>query len=202
MKHTISERIEQLKKIKNEVLTLKKSPLYKYRMENKYFPVIGEGSLVANIMFVGEAPGKTEAETGKPFCGRSGKFLDELLESIKLKRADVYITNIVKDRPQDNRDPTSIEITLYGPYLDQQIEIIQPKIIVTLGRLSGAYIFSALKIAEKMQPIGKIHGQEFIGSTGYGKVIILPLYHPAVALYNGSNRATLMLDFQVLKKYI
>src|SRR6185369_9841504 len=96
---------DQMKEIKDEVVELKNSPLYAYRTENKYFPVIGEGSHDANIMFVGEAPGKNEAMTGKPFCGASGRVLTEMVESVGLKREDVYITNVVKDRPPENRDP-------------------------------------------------------------------------------------------------
>ena len=93
-----------LKKIKDEIINLTSSPLYAYRVANKYFPVIGEGSHLAKIMFVGEAPGETEAKTGRPFCGRAGKILDELLASIGIDRKDVYVTNIVKDRPPSNRD--------------------------------------------------------------------------------------------------
>src|SRR3989344_3154560 len=133
------DRFEEMRKIRDELLGFKKSPLYKYRLENKYFPVVGEGSHNAHIMFIGEAPGKNEAETARPFCGKSGKILDEMLESINLNRSDVYITNIVKDRPPENRDPTEAEIKLYAPYLDRQINIIQPKVIATLGRYSMSY---------------------------------------------------------------
>src|SRR3989338_281686 len=136
------EKYELLKQIKEEVVNLKDSPLYEYRIENNYFPVIGEGSHDAKIMFVGEGPGKNEAETGKPFCGASGKVLTQLIESIGLQRSDVYITNVVKDRPPDNRDPLPQEISLYAPFLDRQIEIIQPKVVATLGRYSMAYIMS------------------------------------------------------------
>src|SRR4051812_48912307 len=99
----ITERREALKKIKDELLAFKESPLYTFRTENKFFPVIGEGSHFADIMFIGEAPGKNEAKQGRPFVGASGKFLNELLENVGIKREDVYITNIVKDRPPENR---------------------------------------------------------------------------------------------------
>ncbi len=198
----LEQRFDAMKKIRDEVLGLKESPLYLYRVEHKFFPVIGEGSHMAHIMFVGEAPGKNEAETARPFCGRSGKFLDEMLESIHLNRSDVYITNIVKDRPQDNRDPSAEEIALYAPYLDRQIEIIQPKVIATLGRFSMSYIMSKFGIADQMKPIGQMHGQEFHVKADYGDIVIVPLYHPAVALYDGSTRDTLLADFQVLKKYV
>lgn len=195
------ERFEKMKEIKDELLSFKESPLYEYREENKYFPVVGEGSHLANIMFIGEAPGKNEAETARPFCGRSGKILDEMLSSINLNRQDVYITNVVKDRPPENRDPTPLEIKLYSPFLDRQIDIIQPKVIATLGRFSMVYIMEKFGIKEKYS-IGEVHGKEFLGEWDYGKVSIVPLYHPAVALYNGKNKESLLKDFQILKKYI
>ncbi len=156
---------------------------------------------MTSIMFIGEAPGKNEAETAKPFCGRSGKLLDEMLLSIGLHRADVYVTNIVKDRPPENRDPTPVEIELYAPYVDRQIEIIQPEVIVTLGRFSMDYIMRRFGLTEKILPISKAHGKMFTAQTSYGTVTIVPLYHPAVALYNGAHKAILLRDFQILKKY-
>jgi DNA polymerase len=191
-----------MQQIVDEVAALTESPLFKYRTENEYLPVIGEGSLTAKIFFVGEAPGKTEAETGKPFCGRSGKFLTEMLESIGLERKDVYITSVVKDRPQDNRDPTQKEIVLYGPYLDRQFDIIKPKVIVLLGRISMKYVFEKACIADKLETIGTMHGKVYEGKLSYGKVILLPLYHPAAALYNPKNKQVLLEDFKVVKKYI
>src|SRR3989344_9115887 len=110
---TIEERKEALRKIKDEVIALKKSPLYTFRIENKNLPVIGEGDHFAKIMFIGEAPGRNEAKTGRPFCGAAGKIFDELLASAGIKREDVYVTNIVKDRPPQNRDPLPEEIELY-----------------------------------------------------------------------------------------
>lgn len=196
------EKFNELKKIRDELLALRNSPLYDYRVENKYFPVVGEGSNNAHIMFIGEAPGKNEAETARPFCGRSGKFLDEMIESIHLNRSDVYITNIVKDRPQENRDPSAEEIAIYAPFLDRQITIIEPKVIATLGRFSMSYIISKFGITEELKPIGEIHGKEFHAKASYGDVVIVPLYHPAVALYNGTHRDMLLQDFQILKKYI
>ena len=199
---SLEERFEKMKVIRNEILQLKESPLYEYRVENKFFPVVGEGSHVAHIMFVGEAPGKNEAETARPFCGKSGKILDEMLESINLNRSDVYITNIVKDRPPENRDPTLEEINIYAPFLEKQIEIIKPQVIATLGRYSMNYIMNRFGLGDKVVPIGQIHGKEFSAMSSYGPISIIPLYHPAVALYDGSNKATLLSDFQILKKYI
>lgn len=197
-----SEKFEKMKTIRNEIFALKDSPLYAYRVENKYFPVIGEGDHDAKIMFVGEAPGLNEAKTGRPFCGRSGAFLEELLASIGVARKDVYITNIVKDRPPENRDPEPAEIEIYGPFLDKQIDIIEPKVIATLGRFSMTYIFKKFGLSDVLRPISQIHGQSFLADVPYGRVTIVPLYHPAVALYNGSNRQTLTDDFQILKKYL
>ncbi len=198
----LEERFEKMKEIRDKILALKESPLYQYRVDNKYFPVVGEGSHVAHIMFVGEAPGKNEAETARPFCGRSGKVLDEMLESVHLNRSDVYITNIVKDRPPENRDPTEDEIRLYAPFLDQQILIIEPRVIATLGRFSMVYIMEKLGLHDQIGVIGDLHGKEFVAKTDYGSVTIIPLYHPAVALYQGSNKETILKDFQILKKYI
>ncbi|MEK7135457.1 MAG: uracil-DNA glycosylase [Patescibacteria group bacterium] len=171
---------DELKKIHADVVALKDSPLYSYRIENKYLPVIGEGSIDAQIMFVGEAPGRNEAETGRPFCGRSGKVLDSLLASINLKREEVYITSIIKDRPQKNRDPLPEEIALYAPFLDRQIEIIKPKAVVTLGRFAMEYVMRRYGLESELAPISALHGQTF--QTSNFKLI--PLYHPAAAICN------------------
>ncbi len=192
-------KLEQLKELGTKLLNFKKSPLYKYRVENNFLPVLGEGNCDAKIMFIGEAPGKKEAQTGKPFCGASGKMLDSLLESVGIDREGVYITNIVKDRPQDNRDPSKEEIELYSSFLDEQIEIIQPKIIATLGRFSMEYIMRRYGLEEKIEPISNAHGKSYQTKFSYGKVKIIPLYHPAAALYNGSLRETLKKDFKILK---
>ncbi len=193
---------EAIGAIRDEILALKESPLYAYRTENKYFPVIGEGSHEAHLMFVGEAPGENEAKTGKPFCGRSGKLLDELLASIGMDRPKVYITNLVNDRPPENRDPEPSEIALYGPFLERQIAIIKPRVIATLGRHSMKYIFEKYGLAPDLAPVSKIHGKEFKATAQYGEVTIVALYHPAVALYNGSMKGQLLEDFKILKKYI
>ncbi|MEN9649564.1 MAG: hypothetical protein RL094_531 [Candidatus Parcubacteria bacterium] len=172
------------------------------RRANNTFPVIGEGSHFAKIMFVGEAPGKKESLTGRPFCGASGKFLDKLLDSVQLKREDIYITNIVNDRPTDNRDPKPDEIAAYGVFLDRQIDIIQPQVIATLGRFSMVYVMERFGLHNQIEPISQMHGRSFTAKTRYGSVQIVPLYHPAVALYNGSMQSTLLADFKVMKKII
>ena len=195
-------KYDLLKQVKDEVVNLKESPLYGDRVKNKVFPVIGEGNHDAQIMFVGEGPGKNEAATGRPFCGAAGQILTELIESIGLKRQDVYITNIIKDRPPNNRDPLPSEIKVYSPFLDRQIEIIQPKIIVTLGRYSMAYIMQKFGLLWELKPISQIHGKVFDAKTSYGEVKFIPLYHPAVALYQNSLKEQMFEDFKVINKEI
>jgi len=197
----ISSKTEQLEIIKDEVFALTGSPLYGYRQENKYYPVIGEGSHDAKIVFIGEAPGKNEALTAWPFCGAAGKILDQLLASIGIARADVYITNIVKDRPPENRDPLPEEIQIYAPFLDRQIAVIQPKVIATLGRYSMSYILDKFDVKEASPSISQNHGMVFKAQGPYGEIHIVPLYHPAAAIYNRSLLGTLQKDFAVLKQF-
>lgn len=146
--------------------------------------VFGDGNPSARIVFIGEAPGKNEDLKGIPFIGAAGKFLNEMLETIGMKREDIYITNIVKYRPPNNRDPLPEEKEVFLPYLQAQLEIIQPAIVVTLGRHSMNCFLPDLQIS-------KVHGQpkRFKGQ------VFLPLFHPAAALYNGSMRQTLLDDF-------
>lgn len=156
-------------------------------------PVPGEGNPDAKILFIGEAPGAQEDKLGRPFVGASGKFLDEMLAGIGLKREDVFITNIVKFRPPDNRDPKPNEIKACLPILVEQINVIEPRLVVFLGRHSMNVFFPELKISEA-------HGQ-LIKDTAQGigeiktKPMFLALYHPAAALYNGGMRQTLIEDF-------
>jgi len=189
-----------MKKIRDELLEFKESPLYEYRVANKYFPVIGEGSHESHIMFIGEAPGRNEAETGRPFCGRAGKLLDELLDGVGIARDDVYITNIVKDRPPENRDPTPEEIKLYTPFLDRQIEILKPRVLVPLGRHAMNYVLKKYDI--EPEPISVAHGKIYEVSGLFGEMEIVPMYHPAAAIYTRSLLDTLKNDFEILKNYI
>ena len=193
---------ELMQEIRDEVVNLTESPLYKYRMQNNYYPVIGEGSHDADILFIGEAPGVNEAMTGRPFCGAAGKILDELLASIDVPREDVYIANILKDRPPENRDPTAEEIHVYAPFLDRQIDVIQPKVIAALGRYSMEYIMRKFGLEKELEPIGKIHGKPFSLSSLFGQRIIVPLYHPAVATYNRNEMGVLLEDFKILKTLV
>jgi DNA polymerase len=200
--NTAASKTDGLRQIRDEVLALTSSPLYEYRTQNKYFPVIGEGSHDATIMFVGEAPGESEAKTGRPFCGASGKFLDVMLQSIGLDRKAVYVANVVKDRPPGNRDPEPEEIALYGPFLLRQIAILKPRVIATLGRFSLQYLLTHFQCSEAGLAISKLHGKPLVVDAGYGPITLLPLYHPAAALYNGSLRETQLADFAQLKEFI
>ena len=198
----LEERNQQLKAIRDSLLTDIRAPLFEYRKANNFHPVIGEGDHAADIMFVGEAPGENEAKQGRPFCGAAGKFLDVLLEHIGLVRSSVYITNILKDRPPENRDPLPNEIAYYTPLLDKQIEIIKPSCVVTLGRFSMAYLMEKLCLKAELKSISLMHGKVFEGELNGVKVPIVTLYHPAVALYNGGMRATLLKDAEVLQQFL
>jgi uracil-DNA glycosylase len=194
--------LETLKEIARAVQSLAESPLYDYRQENGYQPVIGEGNPNADIMFVGEAPGVQEARTGRPFVGNAGKVLDHLLGSVGLERKDVYITNVVKDRPPDNRDPTAEEIRLYAPFLRHQIEIVQPRVIATLGRFAMDFFLREFDLPQRGQRIGDLHGQVLEAEAAYGDVAVVPLYHPAATFYNRELEDVLEEDFRALMRFI
>lgn len=153
--------------------------------------VPGEGREDADILFIGEAPGFHEDQQGRPFVGAAGQFLDELLDSIGLERAQVFITNVIKCRPPGNRDPLPEEIEACSPYLDRQIELIQPKLIVTLGRFSMARAFPKARISH-------VHGQP----RKIGGVVYYPMYHPAAALHQPSLRRTVEQDMQRIPELI
>ena len=153
--------------------------------------VPGEGPATAEMMFIGEGPGFYEDQQGRPFVGPSGKFLEELLASIQLKRQDVFITNVVKHRPPENRDPEPDEMAACAGYLDRQIAVIQPKVIVTLGRYSMARYFPNAKISA-------IHGQ---ARTVNGRLIVA-MFHPAAGLRLESTRQAMIEDFKKLPQLI
>ncbi len=187
---------EEYNKLVKEIYLCRKCPLWK----NRTNPVPGEGSLDAEIMFIGEAPGFHEDKQGKPFVGQAGKLLTQLLRDIGLERSDVFITNVVKCRPPDNRDPTREEIEACSAYLDKQIEIIKPKIIVTLGRFSARYLYE--KIGRKFTSMTKERGKIIEGKLDCCDVKILTMYHPAAALYNPKLKDVMISDFQKLKEVI
>jgi DNA polymerase len=159
--------------------------------------VFGDGNPDGEIVFIGEAPGKNEDLKGVPFIGAAGKFLDEMLSYIDLKREHIYITNIVKYRPPNNRDPLPEEKQAFLPYLQAQLEIIQPKIVVTLGRHSMNCFLPDLQISKVhgMPKRIKMKRHDLSSSDDYLTLVILPLFHPAAALYNGGLRQTLIDDF-------
>jgi DNA polymerase len=193
-----TDKLEQLEKIKESII---KDDICPDLRAGATQLVFGDGNPDADIVFIGEAPGKNEDEKGLPFVGAAGKFLEEMLNSISLKRSDVYITNIVKYRPPNNRDPLPDEKSAFLPFLKRQLQVIQPKLIVTLGRHSMETLLPGLKISQ-------CHGKPKrikVTVGGPGAVtpwVILPLFHPAAALYNGSMRQTLIDDFARIPKVL
>ncbi|MCK4809618.1 MAG: uracil-DNA glycosylase [Candidatus Omnitrophica bacterium] len=188
----MQNKFEQIEK---EVRNCQKCPLAATRLN----VVPGEGSISSHILFIGEAPGAAEDETGKPFCGRAGKVLDELLFKAGLKRNDIYISNILKCRPPGNRNPKDEEIKACSGYLDRQVDLIKPKIIGCLGNFSTRYIMEKFGLKNRAQGISKIHGQVFITPVSQGSIKIVPLYHPAVVTYNANMISVLEKDFSMLK---
>jgi DNA polymerase len=181
-------KLEQLERIKEEIIKHKVCPDLAAGAKQLVF---GDGNPDADIVFIGEAPGKNEDEQGLPFVGAAGRFLEEMLNTIDMKRSDVYITNIVKYRPPDNRDPYPDEKAAFLPYLRSQLEVIKPKLVVTLGRHSMDSLLPGLQIS-------KCHGQP----KRYRGQVYLPLFHPAAALYNGGMRQTLIDDFARIPKVL
>ena len=179
------EKKIQLEEIEKEIASCQFCPLSKTRLKT----VPGEGNSDADIMFIGEAPGQREDEEGRPFCGHAGNFLDQLLDSINLVRADIFIANTLKCRPPANRDPLPEEKSACRKYLEQQLRIINPKIIVTLGRHSTETYLPGLG------GITKLRAKLYKRPNGLN---FFPLYHPAAALHNGSMRQTLIDDFAKL----
>jgi len=192
------DKKEKLKEIEEKIRNCEKCPLF----EEANNPVPGDGNFQADVVFVGEAPGFNEDKQGKPFVGRAGGILDELLESVNLKREDIFITNIVKHRPPGNRNPTNEEIKACSPYLNEQLEVIKPKVICCLGNFSTKYILEKYGLKDKVDGITKLHGQVFKVSTLTGLIKIIPLFHPAVATYDPNKLETLKKDFQIVRQEI
>ncbi len=188
----MSSKKEQLKELNEQMLECSSCVL---RGTCKQV-VPGDGSAEAEVLFIGEGPGQKEDELGKPFVGAAGKFLDEMLGAIKLKREDVYIANVVKCRPPQNRDPLPEEAEACWPWLEKQIAIINPKLIVTLGRHSMERFLPNMKISQ-------MHGKALRRNIpGLGSRVFYALYHPAAALYNGSMRTVLIQDFKKIPKVL
>ena len=190
-------KTQLLNELKKEVEKCRRCPLSKTRTK----VVFGTGSIAANLMIVSEAPGYWEDQKGEPFVGAAGKVLNELLESIEVKREEIYIANILKCRPPSNRNPQKEEIEACASYLDRQIEIIRPEVICTLGNYSTKYIFEKYALEKQIQGISKIHGKVFEPKTLFESIKIIPLYHPAVATYNPNMKETLKEDFKILEKF-
>lgn len=180
------DKIKESEKLKEEMESDENLPFY-----GKANLVFGEGDPDAEVLFIGEAPGFYENEQRRPFVGQAGKLLNKLISGIGWKRESVYITNIVKRRPPENRDPLPDEIEAHKPYLARQIEILNPKIIATLGRFSMNYFLPEAKISHD-------HGKKFICQSADGKYVIFPLYHPAAALRSTNVFKELEEDFKKL----
>ncbi len=181
------ERTQRLKRLNEEVRNCTRCPLHTGRTH----AVPGDGPIGAPIMFIGEAPGFHEDQQGVPFVGRAGQFLSELLEEVGIERGQVYITNVLKCRPPGNRDPQEMEVAACRDYLDRQIELINPQVIVTLGRHSMARAFPDEKISV-------VHGQ----ARRVAGRVYFPMYHPAAALHQPSLRPTLEADFAQLRELL
>jgi DNA polymerase len=182
---------QQLQYIANLVKDCQKCSLYQTALN----PVPGEGNPDAKIVFIGEAPGAHEDEQGLPFVGNSGKLLDKLLNTINIPRRDVFICNILKHRPPENRDPSPDEIKVCVPYLKAQLKIIKPKIVITLGRFALNYFLPTELISRAR---GKIRQIEWQGID----LTLIPVYHPSAGLRNGAMLKSLEDDFQVIGKFL
>lgn len=182
------ERREQLKEVWREASTCTKCPL----SETRQTVVFGAGNADAELMFVGEAPGANEDRGGLPFIGQAGRLLDRLLQEVGLERSDVFIANVLKCRPPGNRDPRPAEIETCRDYLHRQVELIEPKVICTLGN------FSTKLLRDDPTGISRVHGRAEVQVLGRRAVTLLPIYHPAAALYTPSMLDTLRADFEQL----
>lgn len=193
---TSEEKQKRLDELEQAIVAAKLTPELAAQATQLVF---GTGNPDADIVFIGEAPGKNEDLKGEPFVGAAGKFLNEMLASVGLNRGDIYITNIVKYRPPNNRDPLPEEKIQFWPYLLKQIAIIRPKVVATLGRHSGQAFLKDLHISVDHGSPKRI---KVILDGEPQSIVILPLYHPAAALYNGGLRETLLEDFHIVKNII
>lgn len=181
-----------INKLQDRIANCRRCPLY----QTASLPVPGEGNPNSKIMFIGEAPGRKEDETGRPFVGRAGKLLDELLKSINIKRESVFITSVVKHRPPKNRQPKTSEVKACSHWLKHQLSIVNPELIVTLGRFGMEYFLPHEKIS-------RLHGTiQLINGKGNKKYTVFPVYHPAAGLRSTRNKKILFEDFKKLKKII
>lgn len=192
----MEEKAKRLEELKKKMENDRSLPL----REGNTQLVFGEGNPDARVLFIGEGPGFHEDKLGRPFVGAAGKLLDRLLESINTPRGDVFITNVVHYRPPSNRDPLPQEIAAFQPYLDEIIKIVEPEIIVTLGRYSMAKFLPDARISS-------VHGKAFtvkwpLSSLSGRDVVIMPMYHPAAALRNAQVMNQLKEDFKKIAQYL
>ena len=184
----------QIEAIAEEIRKCQKCSLSKTRTN----VVPGEGDAESSVVLIGEAPGYWEDRKGRPFVGAAGKVLDEVLEKIGLKRAEIFITNVLKCRPPGNRDPRSEEIRACTPFLDSQLGIIKPRFIVTLGRHSTAYLFSKMNL--NFYSMRRVHGQIYEAKFADWESLVMPTFHPAAALYNVNLREDIINDLRLLRR--
>jgi len=196
------EKAALVKTLREDVLAAKKSPLYAFRKENGYFPVVGDGNPDSPLMLIGQSPALSEARMGRAFVGASGDFLVEMLRGIGLEREDVFITNVVLDALPSKRDPSSEELKFYAPFVDRLIDIVQPSVLVPLGGYAMTHVLKKFDVPEKNGKISQLHGTLIDAKTHYGAVYIAPMYHPAMALYSPKSRDLLKMDFAKLKHFI
>jgi uracil-DNA glycosylase len=189
--HNDMTKREELIKLREEMMKDDSLPLKKGATKL----VFGNGDVNSKILFIGEGPGFNEDQQGLPFVGQAGKLLDKTLESIGISRKKVFVTNVVHHRPPSNRDPLPEELAAYGRYLDKIIEIINPKIIVTLGRFSMGKFLPGTKITG-------IHGKKFDVKWHGADMVVVPMYHPAAALRNGAMMTSFREDFESLPKIL
>ena len=199
---------DEMRQVRDDVVACKQCSLCKTRTK----PVIGRGNHDAKVLFIGEAPGNNEDKSGLPFVGQAGQVLDGLIAKAKLKSDDFYICNVVKCRPPDNRDPSDQEKIACLSFLTRQIEIVQPEVIVCLGKHSAETIFRIFGIAKKITSMSALRGRVFepddlfkqtslaIGNIAMANVKIIVMYHPAALLYNKSLKAIAEKDFEKLKQ--
>ncbi|MEM2214747.1 MAG: type-4 uracil-DNA glycosylase [Candidatus Nezhaarchaeales archaeon] len=193
-----NERVRILEEVAREVASCRKCRLWSSRMK----PVPGQGDVYADVMLVGEAPGYNEDVEGRPFVGAAGKFLDKLLEMAGFRRDEVFITNILKCRPPGNRDPLPDEVDACTPYLDKQVAVIKPKLIVCLGRYSTNYILLKGGVKTYRGRISTVRGQVFKINFEDLSLLVVPTYHPAAGLYNPKLKNMLINDFILIGKVV
>lgn len=190
------DKFSRIERLRAQIASCQRCRLHTTRTHT----VPGEGSVDADILFIGEAPGRNEDLQGKPFVGRAGEVFDRLLNSVGLTRREIYLCNILKCRPPENREPLSDEVQACVGSLDVQIKVVNPKIIATLGRYATTYVFQKFSIP--LRNISSVHGQMFDVETPFGAKKIVSLFHPAVATYDPNKLEILLNDFQIFKTIV